>query len=712
MKRCEFCGSELPEYAGFCGTCGRVMNHVTNAPTGLQSLHSVPPEEMTARNPIDQDPLAGRQLTWQRGGPQGSGYNTIMGPSENENEEERRRRAALLGLAMPLASDALGNGPTIANMPMAQGTPQFGSVPTAQGTPQFGGGPSSPVSSGGFPGSGAPGGFASPPLVLPPPISPMPPRYPPPGSGGSPSPTGGSSGSSQPPPGCVTWLIVVILPLIILASIFGAGLTVFAPALSLSGSANVAPGGLLHLHGHSFMPGDSVSFTLDGSLPLSPSAFQAPQPLASLSGIVTQASSQPIMMVQSGRSLGASSTVIVNGNGTFDVTLSVGQDWRAGPHMIRASEGFSPRSATLPFTVLQAGQTPTPTPVVTVSPTSTPTVTPTATSTPTATPSSTGGPSGLSSVNPSSVILGPVSTGTSQPSTAQVTLGTTGSAQIPWTASWNANQASWLQINPASGMIQAPASQPITISALPGGLGAGNYAATVTFSSSNSNSVTLNVSLTIQAACITATPNALRFTGVAGKSDPPSQTVALNNCGLAGPWSSSITTDTGARWLSINPSSGSLDSGGNSTISVAASNIKSELPPGTYQGKITFTNGSAQAIVSVTLVVISQPILSVSPSSVNTSDPNTNCVLANSGYSCTVTLTSNRGTQLDLNWSVVASNSNITFSPASSGTIAPGKASQVTVLLPFGDCGTSMTLTFSGPANTVTVPASCSALIG
>ncbi|HZO71930.1 MAG TPA: hypothetical protein VFB60_06980 [Ktedonobacteraceae bacterium] len=695
MKRCEFCGSVLPEHAGFCGACGKSASHIAGAPTGIKAVRLAPAEEITSIDTVTLD-----TPPEPKGTTSVSDYATIEHPISEEDEEEKRRRAALFGLALPLAGEALG-GQFPGNALTAQGTPHFGGALSGQGTPHFGGNTPPPVAN--MPGSGVPGtlpAISAPPLILPPPSTPPP--YVPPTSPGPSSPPG----SQQPmPPGCITWLIVVVLPLLLLASIFGAAITVFAP--TLTGNSSVAPGGSLHVHGQSFLPGDTVSFTLDGSTHLSPSAFHAPTQFAQDSYIQhSNTSMRLLMQVGQLRQLPAADhTITVGGNSTFDATIQVGQDWSIGAHTLRASEDFSPRGASFTFQVSANGQTPTPTPTDTPT---TPISTPTASPTPSPTVGITPGTSGLNGISPGTVVLGPVSTGSTQAATTQVTLSTAGSDLVPWTATWDPNQAPWLQITPGSGQIQAPGSQQIAISALPGGMAAGNYTTTVTFNGS-SNKITLNVTFIVQSACITATPSSLNFSGVAGKSDPASQTLSLNNCGITGPWSSTITTDTGAAWLSINPSTGRLNNGSAQTVTVTASNVELKLPPGTYQGTIVFSNGSAQATVAVTLTVVSQPILTVTPSSINTGDSIACPNIGNGTFICQVTLTSNRGT-MSLDWTASSSDKSVTFS-ATSGSIDPGKSVTVTVNIPMSDCNsvpqTPPVLTFTGPANTVSVPVTC-----
>jgi len=72
------------------------------------------------------------------------------------------------------------------------------------------------------------------------------------------------------PGGCApAWLIFIFAAILIITSIISIGLTVLSPDLSaLSGSTDITLGGTLQLHGTHFIPGSSVTFTLDGTTPL------------------------------------------------------------------------------------------------------------------------------------------------------------------------------------------------------------------------------------------------------------------------------------------------------------------------------------------------------------------------------------------------------------------------------------------------------------
>lgn len=279
-----------------------------------------------------------------------------------------------------------------------------------------------------------------------------------------------------------------------------------------------------------------------------------------------------------------------------------------------------------------------------------------------------------------------------------------------WTATWDQNKAPWLQLGSTSGQIQAPDTQTITVSALASRLKAGTYTTLVTFGNTPSNqAIMLNITLTVQAGCITATPKALNFTGIANTSDPAPQTVTLNNCGLTGTWSGSATTGTGGNWLSVQPTSGSIDGGKTQTVNITASNLSTRLSAGAYRGNLLFVDGSSEINIPVTFIVQSLPILTVNLTSI---DANRDCSLVTaSEWSCTEILTNNPGTQTSLNWTASSGGNKSIVFRQSSGTIAPGQTVSVVFLVSTAACQAPITLIFTGPANTVNVPLTCTPLI-
>src|SRR5712691_1405432 len=83
MQHCEFCGSELPINARFCGHCGRTPGGTTGRQTDVS-------DSPTANLPPLNAPTA-----------LGGQSQSAPGNEEQEEEEERRRRAILLDLPFP-----------------------------------------------------------------------------------------------------------------------------------------------------------------------------------------------------------------------------------------------------------------------------------------------------------------------------------------------------------------------------------------------------------------------------------------------------------------------------------------------------------------------------------------------------------------------------------------------------------------------------------
>ncbi|HEX6109994.1 MAG TPA: hypothetical protein VFZ02_11340, partial [Ktedonobacteraceae bacterium] len=408
--------------------------------------------------------------------------------SQEEEKKEKRRRAALLGMGVPLLESLAVEGqPDAGSVPMVQGTPQIGEVPTVEGTPQ-------PPA-----GSAGQGVYSSPTVMAPQLPSSM---------LGSPLPATSSTlhhpqhphTPHHGPHGCgLAFIIAAIsIPILIILSFLSLGLTVFAPSLSLSGSTNVVQGGTFTLHGNHFIPGSSVTLTLDDMIPLYFSSRSFPVQSAYSANTAMQILH---MDTQQAKQLPFSTnTVSAGGDGTFAITITANPGWPIGKHTIHASESLTHRSANLDFTIYLAGTTPTPfatgtaSPPVNASPSRTTTLTPTATTT----------LPGLSCLNPSSLSLGPVTQGYNQPVSAQVMLCTTGTGTVNWTATWDQNAAPWLQLDHTSGQISAPGQAQVNVSALASNLTPGSHSVTLTFISQPDNTTkSLPISFRVQAGCVT-----------------------------------------------------------------------------------------------------------------------------------------------------------------------------------------------------------------
>src|SRR5712692_10038746 len=207
-----------------------------------------------------------------------------------------------------------------------------------------------------------------------------------------------------------------------ISSLFGPGQP--PPALGIL-NGTVVPGGLLSIHGSNFSSGGTISITADGPPATiastdSSASRQAPYAVAAFSLVASQATAP-----SAGRS------VSVRSDGTFDVTIRVAANWAIGSsHTLIATEQSSGQSAQLKITVPQK---------------------PTLTSCSKVTSTTT-------------LTLGPIDVGQQQTVAAPFMLCTTGSGTVNWTASWDHQQAPWLQL-PQSGTIQAPLMQQLQVSA-------------------------------------------------------------------------------------------------------------------------------------------------------------------------------------------------------------------------------------------------------
>jgi hypothetical protein len=77
--------------------------------------------------------------------------------------------------------------------------------------------------------------------------------------------------------------------------------------------------------------------------------------------------------------------------------------------------------------------------------------------------------------------------------------------------------------------------------------------------------------------------------------------------------------------------------------------------------------------------------------------------------SCTFTLSNTGGSSQALNWTGALSNSAYALSPTS-GSIAPGQSQSINLSINTG-CPVTVTITLSGPANTVQVPVICTQIL-
>ena len=123
MQQCEFCGSLIPDYASFCGQCGRVPTKAIETKTIASDFYMPDIQNFDTSTNVSVPANFQTSMAYN----QQSFISNLPTTSLNhdEEEEERRRRAALLGMGIPLLGSLAVEGmPNAGNVPMVEGTPR------------------------------------------------------------------------------------------------------------------------------------------------------------------------------------------------------------------------------------------------------------------------------------------------------------------------------------------------------------------------------------------------------------------------------------------------------------------------------------------------------------------------------------------------------------------------------------------------------------
>ena len=740
MQRCQFCGSELPVNARFCGNCGNMLpdsgmtvTDITNPPaTGI-------PDPQTP--PLFSSPLypniQGSGMGWQ------DSDSTLrtrwsVADIESVNPQFTGRKsddneAVLPDFLLPAMLAMQGQMPSPAQTPMVQGTPQIGGVPSVQGTPAAPGnvpqsipGPAHGAASSAP--SNAPQEAQSIPIhhqqVQHPAYQPPPHHYQP---VHHPQPTSPPHGlehkhhhtgpllrthkprtsrlhsstavTSKAGMGVVSkWLIITIAALVIIGSsriILAHALmpAIPPPVLTISGTNVVRDGAILHLHGQGFQPGDGVTLTIDNGLPVSLAGQHGTQVVSQGTERNAQVPGLSQMNIAGALQphVAAGINITVSSIGTFDANITVPSGLLAGKHTIHATDNQSSQSASLQFTV----------------------------------------PSSQLAVNPTTLDFGSVEVGRTVK--VSVTLSNQGGASLLWSATVEGSNTNWLTLTNSNGVLGTNSlGEPVIVTANTHGLSVGPHSATLRFHSDNGDvqtTVKINVipiAQSGQQAILNVPQQSLDF-GQLQAGQQAQQSISIANLGnLPLQWQASSDAAS-ATWLSLATSNGKVQSGAvPQTVEV---NVNATgLAAGSYSGTITITSNGGNASVGVTLIVTGSTLtpspspspttpttLPPSPSPTTTQPPKwtvspTNLDLTNcsgsSTWTCIVTLAEDANSQVGITWSSGSDQSQVTFSPPG-GILSPGKPVQVTISsIPCSHA--NFTFSGSGGAQPVTALWNCS----
>jgi hypothetical protein len=720
MKSCEYCGSELPVNAQFCGNCGHMLPDsyatVTDFDNPLETATPVRQTPPLFSNPLNPN-IRDSGMEWQ--GPD-STLQTIWPVEDIErvnpqftDRKTDENEAVLPDLLMPGMLAIQRQMPSPAQAPMVQGTPQVGGVPSVQGTPAVPG--NVPQS---IPGphqgaaSSAPSNAPQEAQFIPahhqpvqhPRYQPSPHHYqpvhhpqpaPPPHDLGHHHHTGSlhehkthssklhhhAAVTSKAGMGVVSkWLIVTMAALVIIgsSSIFLAHAlvpTTPPPVLTITGSNVVQGGGVLHVHGQGFQPGDGVTLTIDNGLPVSLAGQHRTQAVSQGTERNAQVTGLSLMNIAGAlEPHSAGKNITVSSTGTFDASVTVPSDMPAGKHTLHAKDNQSSLSASLQFTI--------PSPQLVVSPTS---------------------------LNFGSVEVG-------RTVNLSVTVSNQGGASLHWSATVEGSNTNWLTLTNSSGVLGTNGlGESIIVTANTNNLSVGPHTATLRFHSDNGDvqtTVKINVipiAQSGQQAILNVSQQSLDF-GQLQAGQQAQQSFSIANLGnLPLQWQAGSDASS-ATWLSLATTKGTVQTG--AAPQAVQVNVNSTgLAAGSYSGTITVTSNGGNTQVDVTLVVTTStqtttppPAWTVSPTKLDV----TNCS-GSSTWTCNVTVTEDAHSQVGITWSPGSDQSKVTFNPTG-GTLSPGKSVQVTISsIPCNNA--NFTFTGSGGAQSLTALWNCSPTI-
>ncbi|HEY4384658.1 MAG TPA: choice-of-anchor D domain-containing protein [Ktedonobacteraceae bacterium] len=277
----------------------------------------------------------------------------------------------------------------------------------------------------------------------------------------------------------------------------------------------------------------------------------------------------------------------------------------------------------------------------------------------------------------------------------------TGGGTVHWQAS---SDQPWLSAAPTNGSFSDRASIQVAVNR--GGLSPQSYSAHLVLTQQGSPTKSLQVTVTMEVspapAALTLTPTTLAFAGSTTQNPPAQNLVIQNSGGLPLNWTSKVTTESNASWLSISPAEGHLDPGTSATLVVSI--LSQQLTSGSYQGTISFA-GDANAQVTVSLDVQVPGNLVFSPPSLTMN------VLTNQPPPTRTVILQNDGGQ-SLDWTASATTADggkwLSVIPAN-GTLAAGGQVTVTVKVQSGlSAGAYQgTVNFSSQGQTRQLAISC-----
>jgi uncharacterized protein (TIGR03437 family) len=302
-----------------------------------------------------------------------------------------------------------------------------------------------------------------------------------------------------------------------------------------------------------------------------------------------------------------------------------------------------------------------------------------------------------------------------------LTVTSTSSTNLDFTVS-TAQSSPWLSAS--AGGNTAAGRNGVLIGVNANGLAPGTYTSSITLNSTGvlDSPLTVPVTLTVTAATMTVTPNALSFSQTKGGAAPDPKTVSVATSSTDIPFTISVSTTKGSGWLSATASTTTATGSSPATVTVKVDG--STLAPDTYTGSVTitstsgFTSGSPVTI-PVTLEV-KAGTLSVLPTSLTFAQvqggpaplAQTIAVAGTPGalgFAVTTSTNGNSGNWLTVDTTTGTTPANVKVS-VNAGSLAPATYTGTVTITSTGAQGSPISvpvsLVVSGPQTLTVAPAS------
>ena len=233
------------------------------------------------------------------------------------------------------------------------------------------------------------------------------------------------------------------------------------------------------------------------------------------------------------------------------------------------------------------------------------------------------------------------------PTPQSVAVGTTGAAQVGFSASAD---MPWLSVRPLSDTTPASLSVSVNVA----NLAVGTYIGNVTVLASGVDNPVVRVQVALRISDekrLVVSPSSLQFVHQAGSSATPvPKTLTVTSTGALLPYTVTTQTTTNPSWLTVTPVSGTTP--GILSVSVTPGTLGTGDWQGTIRIESTDATNSPQ-IVNVTLRVTTDPVFSAEPAALSfnyqtggaTPSPRV-FVLSNTGASLSVNVTTSGGSWL------------------------------------------------------------------